>query len=207
MLITMDKGSRKILLAVAVVVVLGLLAWLTTRMDTPRDAETSSDVTGDTPTTQTHMKITSPVFLENGTIPQEYTCDDRNVSPPLVFEGIPEGTISLALIMEDPDVPTNLRPSGVFDHWVVFNIMPDVTGVDTNELLPGIYGMNSAGKAAYTGPCPPDREHRYIFTLYALDDMLLLSQGATKEEVLIAMEGHVLEEAKLIGRYNRPGNE
>ena len=198
---------RNIIIGVAVLV-FGLFVWSVagrTVVAPEGDAVRSGEQNLQAPLTTT-MKITSPVFMENGTIPTEYTCDGRNVSPPLVFADIPQGARSLALIVEDPDVPKDRRPSGVFDHWVLFNIPPDMNGIDVNEIPPGIHGANSAGRAAYTGPCPPDREHRYVFTLYALDEMLALDQGATKEELLEAMGGHVLAEAKLTGRYDRPGN-
>jgi Raf kinase inhibitor-like YbhB/YbcL family protein len=152
------------------------------------------------------MKLTSPAFAENGAIPPTHTCDGSNQSPPLIFTGIPPEAKSLVLIMDDSDVPKDLLPSGVFDHWIVFNIPPDTAGVGANETLRGIHGANSAGQAKYTGPCPPDREHRYFFRLYALDAELELPKGASKAEVLKAMVGHILTNAQLMGRYNRPAN-
>lgn len=196
----MDKGTRNIVVGVAIFII-GLVVW---SFATGQDEEGDASSEGSDAPVVTLMKITSPVFAHNETIPTEYTCDGRNVGPPLVFDNVPEGTRSLALIMDDPDVPTDRRPSGVFDHWVVFNMPPDTSGIDVNEIPPGIHGANSAGRSVYTGPCPPDREHRYFFRLYALDDMLALDQGATKEEVLEAMQGHILAEAELMGRYDRP---
>jgi len=153
------------------------------------------------------MKLTSPMFENNGLIPKKYTCDGENINPPLDFENIPEDAKSLVLTMDDPDVPKNLRPSGVFDHWVVFNIPPRAKGIAENEIMQGVYGSNSRGEAKYTGPCPPDREHRYFFRLFALNTLLSLPTGATKEEVLKAVNGkHILTEAILIGRYNREAN-
>src|SRR4051812_48295460 len=112
------------------------------------------------------MKLTSAAFSEGGTIPPQYSCDGANKHPPLSFEGVPAETKSLALTMDDPDVPKSLMPSGVFDHWVVFNIPPKTTGVsEIDESLAGTYGSNGRGNQAYTGPCPPDREHRYFFRL------------------------------------------
>ena len=153
------------------------------------------------------MQLTSPAFANNNTIPKEYTCDGQNISPPLSFENVPSNTRSLVLIMDDHDVPKNLVPSGIFDHWVVFNIPSRTKGAAANEILTGIYGSNSSGKPEYTGPCPPDKEHRYIFTLYALDSILSLQQGASKDEVLKALNGHIIAEAILIGRFNREKNQ
>jgi len=155
----------------------------------------------------TKLAITSSAFEQNGRIPSKYTCDgDRSVSPPLVFSGVPEGAKSLALIMDDPDVPKVLHPDGVFDHWVLFNILPGVREIAEGQTV-GTAGANGGGKNAYTGPCPPPQyepsEHRYIFVLYALDTILPLKEGATKQEVLKAINGHVIQQAELIGKYKR----
>ena len=115
---------------------------------------------------------------------------------------------SFALVMDDPDVPKQLKPDGVFDHWVVFNIPATATKIEAAGAV-GIAGANGAGKNTYTGPCPPPQyepsEHRYFFRLYAVDVMLRLEAGATKAQVLEAIRGHVLEEAELMGRYKRAG--
>ncbi len=153
------------------------------------------------------MEITSSAFAAGGAIPAQYTCDGKNISVPLAFSGVPAGAKSLALTMDDPDVPKNLKPDGMFDHWVVFNMPPDTAGIAENSTPPGVQGSNGAGKAAYTGPCPPDREHRYFFKLYALDIMLDLPAGATKAQIEAAVQGHVLTQAELMGRYNRPSNK
>ena len=141
-------------------------------------------------------------------MPSKYTCDgDRRINPPLEFSGVPEGTKVLVLIMGDPDVPKQLHPDGVFDHWVVFNISPDAKGVPEGGPVPGVAGANGAGVSAYTGPCPPPQyepsEHRYIFKLYALGAPLALASGATKSEVLEALAPVKLAEVELIGRYSR----
>lgn len=156
-----------------------------------------------TSTTTMALTITSPAFMTNGTIPSLYTCDGENISPELDFANIPSGTQSLALTMEDPDVPTSIRPDGMWNHWVIWNIPPTTIHINENDTPPGVAGRNTGGKAAYGGPCPPDREHRYFFTLYALNTMLNLPQGATKEELLSAAGGHVIEKSVLVGRYNR----
>lgn len=153
------------------------------------------------------MKLTSPAFEYNGLIPNKYTCDGENINPPLVFDKVPPEAKSLALIMDDPDVPKSRVPSGVFDHWVVFNISPEIKGIGENEIINAVYGVNGNGEARYTGPCPPDREHRYFFRLFALNTMLDLPEGAAKEKVLKAINGkHILTEAILVGRYNLEEN-
>ena len=153
------------------------------------------------------LALTSSAFVNGETIPAKYTCDgDPKLSPPLSFGGVPEGAKSLVLIMDDPDVPKELRPDGVFDHWVLFNIPADTTTIAEDAVV-GTPGSNSRGEARYTGPCPPPqyepREHRYIFKLYALRAPLALSTGATKREVLDALAPLVIEEAELTGHYAR----
>lgn len=149
------------------------------------------------------MKISSPTFTNEGKIPSPYTCDGDNVNPPLEFADVPNGTASLALIMEDPDVPKSIRPDGMWDHWVVWNIPPSTAGIDEGTLPPGVVGLSTRGVNEYGGPCPPDREHRYFFYLYALDTMLDLPEASTKADLLGAMEGHIIERAELMGRYER----
>jgi len=151
--------------------------------------------------------LTSLTFIANGSIPSKYTCDeDRSLSPPLSIAGVPAGAKSLALIMDDPDVPKQLRPDGVFDHWTLFNIPAGTREIPEGGSA-GIAGANGAGKNAYTGPCPPPQyepsEHRYVFTLYALDSMLALQAGASKKEVKAAMQGRILDQTQLIGKYKR----
>lgn len=150
-----------------------------------------------------NMKITSSVFKEKESIPSVYTCDGRNINPPLSWEGVPPGTKSLALIMDDPDVPKTLRPDGMFVHWVVFNIPPDLTTIEEGKEPKGTAGANSRGQGGYTGPCPPDREHRYFFKLYALDTLLDLPTTTNKETLLSAMNKHIISSAELIGLYER----
>ena len=152
-----------------------------------------------------NMKLTSPAFAQEGKIPSIYTCDGQNFNPALKISDVPKNAKSLVLIMDDPDIPDFAKQrigKDVFDHWVLFNIKPDVAEIKEKE-APGTQGANSAGTAKYTGPCPPDREHRYFFKLYALDTMLNLQAGTTKEQVLEAIKGHVIAEAELMGRYER----
>ncbi len=152
------------------------------------------------------MKLTSPAFQQNGKIPSKYTCDGENINPPLLIADVPKSVKSLVLLMDDPDIPEIAKKNfnvEVWDHWVVFNMPPTLRTIEEGENPPGILGKNTRGNITYGGPCPPDREHRYFFRLYALDIMLNLKEGATKNEVEQAMRGHVLEQTELIGRYER----
>jgi len=155
------------------------------------------------------FSIASSAFVHGGSIPIEYTCDgDRFKAPPLVVSSAPKGTQSVAIIMEDPDVPKEVLASGLFVHWVVFDIpCVECTTLTLEGEVPGVVGANTRGEARYTGPCPPTEyqpnEHRYYFYAYALDAVLGLPEGATKEEVLAAMEGHVLAEAQTLARYKK----
>lgn len=149
------------------------------------------------------LTITSPAFEMNGLIPAHFTCDGKNISPELIFSNVPAGTQSLALTMEDPDVPHSIRADGMWNHWVVWNMSSTTRGIKEGETPQGTIGVNTNGKIAYGGPCPPDREHRYIFTLYTLDEMLSLPQGSTKEELLKALAPHLIKKVQLIGHYNR----
>lgn len=150
------------------------------------------------------MQLTSPAFAHEGMIPARHTCDGANVNPPLAINGVPPGTVSLVLIMDDPDVPKNLRADGMWDHWLVFNIPPELTAITEDREPPGVPGTGTGGNREYYGPCPPDREHRYFFKLYALDCRLDLPAGASKPQIEAAMTGHILAEARLMGRYDRP---
>ena len=155
-------------------------------------------------TTPMTLTITSSAFKESTGIPGEFTCDGLGINPPLEFHGIPTETESLVLVMDDPDVPTTIKADdGVFDHWVVFNIDPSVSKIGTGEQIQGTLGVNGTSKTGYIGPCPPNGEHRYFFKLYALDRKLNLKEGASKTSVLEAAEGHIIEEAELMDRYER----
>lgn len=150
------------------------------------------------------FSIISPAFKQNGAIPHEYTCDGADRSPELSWSNAPDGTKSFALICDDPDAP-----HGTFVHWVVYNIpatkMGMPAGVSKEQTLAdgSMQGMTSFGRVGFGGPCPPSGEHRYFFKLYALDTMLDLSVGASKEQLLAAMQGHVKGEAELVGLYSR----
>ncbi len=149
------------------------------------------------------MKLSSPVFKQDGAIPSRYTCEGANVSPPLEISAVPGNAVSLVLIMHDPDVPHHLRPDGNWDHWVVYNLSPDLHRLHEAEKPPGVEGKTTFGRHSYGGPCPPDREHRYFFKLYALDCKLTLPKDAGRKEVEQAMQGHILAEAELMGRYEK----
>ena len=144
------------------------------------------------------MKLTSLVFESNGAIPTVYTCDGSDINPPLTIEDLSQEAKSLTLIMEDPDAPT-----GTWNHWIVFNIPPTTNEIKEGVPPEGVYGAGTNGAVGYHGPCPPDKEHRYFFKLYALDTTLGLPEGVTKEQVLEAMNGHIIEEAELMGTYSR----
>lgn len=148
------------------------------------------------------MQLSSSAFAQGGKIPSKYTCDGEERSPPLHIEGVPEKAACLVLIMDDPDVPPTVRPDRMWVHWVVYNIPPHITDIAENTPPPGILGAGT-GRVGYQGPCPPDREHRYFFKLYALDTMLTLKEGATKEEVEKAMKGHIIAQTEYMGRYER----
>ncbi len=144
------------------------------------------------------LTLTSSAFKHNEPIPKKYGCDQENTNPPLAIDGIPEGTKSLALIVDDPDAP-----SGTFDHWVVWNIPPSQKKIAEHS-APGREGKNGMGENGYTGPCPPPgKPHHYNFKAYAVDVELGLSEGATKKDLERALKGHVLAEGKLIGLFSR----
>ncbi len=146
------------------------------------------------------LQISSTAFAANGAIPSKYTCDGQGMNPPLAFGGVPAKTQSLVLVVDDPDVPKNLMPSGVFDHWLIWDLPSTSKGFAEGE---GKGGINGMGQPGFMGPCPPDREHRYFFKLYALDTKLTGAKIANKQDLETAMNGHIIEKAELIGRYAR----
>lgn len=149
------------------------------------------------------MQIRSPAFAQGEKIPSKFTCEGENINPPLEFSEVPSEAEALVLIMDDPDVPEFVRKDKMWDHWVVFNIPVTLAGIPENSQPPGVPGKNTDGELIYAGPCPPDREHRYFFKLYALDKTLSLPKGATKKEVEHAMQGHIIAQAELMGRYEK----
>lgn len=148
--------------------------------------------------------LTSQSFDNNALIPSIYTCDGKNISPPLEWIHAPEGTKSFVLIMYDPDAPM-----GTWDHWIVYNIPIGTTKLEEGIKefpVPAKVGVNSWELKGYGGPCPPSGEHRYYFKLYAINSILPLRGGSSKSHVENAMEQHVLDQAVLIGRYERTSN-
>ncbi|MBN2159027.1 MAG: YbhB/YbcL family Raf kinase inhibitor-like protein [Spirochaetes bacterium] len=147
------------------------------------------------------ITVTSTAFKEGEMIPARYTCDDRDVSPQLSWSNVPAGAKSIALICDDPDAP-----AGTWVHWVVFNIPPTA-----KELIEGVgalpagakQGINDFRKLDYGGPCPPGGTHRYYFKIYALDAVIDLKEGASKSALLKAMEGRILAQGQLMGKYKR----
>jgi len=145
------------------------------------------------------MKITSSAFQEGANIPSKFTCDGSDANPALRFEQIPAEAKSLVLIVDDPDAP-----SGLFTHWLAWNIDPKITEFAENSAPSNaVQGRNDFGKSGYGGPCPPSGTHRYFFKIFALDQMLDLKAGAKRAEVEAAMRGHVIGQGELMGRYSR----
>src|SRR5437764_2989388 len=154
------------------------------------------------------MNLSSRAFSEKGEIPSVYTCQGKDLSPPLSWSGVPEGTKSLALVVDDPDAPDPAAPKRTYVHWVLYDIPPSASGLDEGvtaaKLPPGTrQGTNDWNRTGYGGPCPPIGRHRYFFKLYALDTTLPDLGGPTKPMLLAAMEGHVLEQAELMGTYQK----
>jgi Raf kinase inhibitor-like YbhB/YbcL family protein len=149
------------------------------------------------------LQLLSTAFSEGATIPRQYTCDGKDVSPPLSWSGVPEGAKSLALICDDPDA------SKTWVHWVIFDLPPAGKGLPEGLTKSaevaggGTQGTNDFRKVGYGGPCPPSGTHRYFFKLYALDTQVKLHSDATKADLERAMKGHILAEATLMGRYAR----
>jgi len=150
-----------------------------------------------------HLKMTSPAFQDHKFIPPEYTAEGKDISPPLVWENIPEGTRSFALISDDPDAA-----NGMWVHWVLYNIPPTLTHIDEGgKNLPSsvVLGTNSFGNLGYNGPNPPQGVHHYHFNLYALDAPVPLKKGATNKELLEAIDDHILDVVTLTGLYQKRG--
>jgi Raf kinase inhibitor-like YbhB/YbcL family protein len=146
------------------------------------------------------LRITSPAFEHNAVMPPDVTCDGRGVSPPdLRFSGIPGGTTSLALIVFDPDVPRAIKSDGRFLHWALWDLPPDAGALVVRK---GKRGLNENGPGGYIPACPPNGEHRYVFQLFALDTLIGKTRIASEADLRHAMEGHVLDQAELVGRYS-----
>ena len=152
------------------------------------------------------MELKSPAFSEGQAIPSKYTCDGKDVSPPIAWSETPPGTKSFALIADDPDAPM-----GTWVHWVIYNLPPTTRKLPeefpTDGRLPDgtIQGKTDFGRTGYGGPCPPSGTHRYFFRLFALDTVLSLPSASTAKQLKAAMQGHILAEAQLMGSYRRKG--
>lgn len=153
--------------------------------------------------------LSSPAFSHGNEIPSEHTCENKDLSPPLAWSGVPAGTKSLALVVDDPDAPDPKKPQRVWVHWVIYNIPPNATtlsaGIQRADQLPSPAqeGKNDWQNVGYGGPCPPIGKHRYFFTLYALDVLLPDLNHPTKAHLQQAMEGHVLAQTQLMGTYEK----
>ena len=144
------------------------------------------------------MKVTSSAFQQGGNIPPEFTCDSGDTSPPLQIADVPSGAKSLVLIVDDPDAP-----SGLFTHWIVWNIPPQTNSIAEGSAPKGVHGTNDFGKSGYGGPCPPSGTHRYYFKIFALDRELDLPPGTKRSQLDAALKGHVVAQGELMGRYAR----
>lgn len=156
------------------------------------------------------LLLTSPAFEHGGEIPRQYTCDGADRSPPLVWSGVPPGTRSLVLIVEDPDAPDPAAPKRLWIHWILYDMPPDGSGlpegVGAADLPPGTRtGLTDSGSDAWHGPCPPIGRHRYYFHLYALDTVLGDLRTPTRAKLLRAAEGHLLARVELMGTHQREG--
>jgi Raf kinase inhibitor-like YbhB/YbcL family protein len=186
----MDPRAMKTMIALSCLLCLGSLL-----------AGCQAAAPQETPEGETEMviQVVSAAFTEGGKIPGKHTCDGEDVSPPLAWTGVPQGAKSLALIMDDPDAPGK-----GFVHWVLFNIPATTEELPEGAEGSGVTGTNNFGQTGYNGPCPPaNTTHRYYFKLYALDQALELSSGATKADVEKAMQGHILSSGQLMGKYGR----
>lgn len=154
------------------------------------------------------FSLTSPMFSQNEPIPVRATCDGEDISPPLAWSGVPSGTKSLALVVDDPDAPDPAAPKMTWVHWVLYNIPPDINGlregITSNQLPEGTKeGLNDWHRTGYGGPCPPIGRHRYVHKLYALDTLLSDLGSPAKTKLEAAMKGHIIGKAELIGTYQR----
>ena len=154
------------------------------------------------------LTITSAAFEDGGAMAARYTCEGQDTAPPLQWKGVPEGTRSLALIVDDPDAPDPAAPRMVYVHWVLYNLPADAGGLPegvTSDGLPAgtLEGLNDWQRTGYGGPCPPIGRHRYFHKLYALDVELDDLGRPTKDELLNAMKGHVIAQAEIVGTYQK----
>jgi len=170
---------------IGILIIITILLTCTSCMQQPKQEVTAMKLT-----------VTSTAFEHNTQIPVEYTCQGKDINPPLKIEGIPGDAKSLVLIIDDPDAPM-----GTWDHWIVWNI--PVTDTIEEDTVPGVEGLNDFKKHSYGGPCPPSGTHRYFFKVYALDKELDIGINSKKKDVEKAMEGHILAKGELIGLFSK----
>ena len=154
------------------------------------------------------LKVTSSAFQQGGSIPSQYTCEGKDISPPLAWSGTPSSAKSIAMIVDDPDAPDPAKPQRVYVHWVVYNIPAATASLSENASRSGmpkgaVQGKNDWGKAEYGGPCPPIGRHRYFFKLYALDAELTGLSAPSKADLERAMKGHIVDTGELVGTYQK----
>jgi len=195
-----EMNRKWILLALVVIAVLVALVMVVRAVARRKQAEVPVQVEG-------ALTLSSPNFENGGTIPAVYTCDGEDISPALVWDNVPDGTRTFALIMDDPDAPI-----GTFTHWLICEMpgtarsLPEQvpTGGEISTPTRAVQGRNGFDKTGYGGPCPPrGKAHRYYFTLYALDETLDMPPGFSKHQLRAAVKGHILAEVQLMGRYAR----
>jgi Raf kinase inhibitor-like YbhB/YbcL family protein len=196
---------KKFFIIIFILIIAGLGALVYLRYGGARTTSFSSPPPSGNPiNTTTPMTISSPAFLDSQSIPKQYTCDGTGVNPPLQFSNLPDGTQSLALLVQDPDAPT-----GVWTHWLVWNMAATTTQISENSVPGGaVQGQGSSGQNVYGAPCPPvgtgpGGVHHYIFTVYALDSELTLPSYSTAQNLQSAMQGHIISQAQLVGLYGR----
>ena len=194
-----------------------LIVAVACKREAPATSHTSSSTATSTAITDTGsetmaLKVTSSGFQPNGSIPSQYTCEGKDISPPLAWSGAGGNTKSFALIVDDTDAPDPAKPQRVYVHWVVYNLPASATGLAENASKTGlpkgaVQGKNDWGKAEYGGPCPPIGRHRYFFKLYALDTALTGLSSPTKTDLERAMKGHVVDSGELVGTYQKSGKK
>ncbi len=194
---SLEKKLFKQLIIIGVALMLTIVALVILCIQKPKGPPPPAPII--TPQTFSTMIIASSAFENEKYIPAKYTCDGIDINPPLRFAEIPEGTLSFALIVDDPDAT-----SGDWVHWLIWNIGVDITNINEDSSPAGAkVGLTDFGKNEWGGPCPSKGEHRYEFKLYALNTMLGIPENSTKADLLNAIQGHVIAEAKLTGLYSR----
>ncbi len=153
------------------------------------------------------MRVISKAFENEGQIPKKYTCEGFGLNPPLQILDIPQKARSLVLLSWDSDVPLSAGTNGNWDHWIVFNINPNLCEIKEGVEPDGVHGITTSNTHEYVAPCPPDREHRYFFKIYAIDILLNLTEQATRKEVENAIKNHIIDEAQIIGKYCKAVNK